>query len=361
MSLSPELNKDPDFDQDKALDELTAEIDAIDFDGGVAPEGTEPTAPTPEPTDDDPEAEDEPTPDADDDDADDDPADDGEEEAESEPTQDEPEDGEADKPAIPDSHYRAAQRMGMTPEEVAGLYDVNPAHALKILSRCHEMVNASSKQLGELGRASQQVRNAPAEPQQPAADTRTDSLIAKLKDHYGDDDPMVEVVNELLKDRKQSVVQPQQQADQVPMRTVEEEIAARQQINTFFAAPDMASYEDFYGPQSSQVGDWSHLTPGQRANRVEVGERAQMILYGAAAAGVEMGTAEALERAHLEVAAPMAEQVVRDRIARSAKKRAKGITLKPGVSKPPARADGQHDEKQAIADVGQALKEVFGR
>jgi hypothetical protein len=35
--------------------------------------------------------------------------------------------------------------------------------------------------------------------------------------------------------------------------------------------------------------------------------------------------------------------------------------LKPGVGSPPARADGQYDHKQAVAEVGQALKEVFGR
>jgi len=83
------------------------------------------------------------------------------------------------------------------------------------------------------------------------------------------------------------------------LRESQPDMATRQQINNFFSAADMAAYDDFYGKTTGQYEDWSHLTPGQKANRIEVCERAQLILDGGAVSGTEMSTAEALERAHL--------------------------------------------------------------
>jgi len=347
------------FDETKAVNELQAEIDKIDFDGGSDPVAEAPastpdpkdvpvleddTASTPEPEE--PEGDtpaDEPEPEEDDGDS----------------TQAEPEGGKDEKPALIDSHYRAAQRMGMKPEEISELYDTSPALAAKTLAKCYEMVNAESQRLGKLGIAQQKAEQAKATPAaQPQTDDSVSKLIAKVKDHYGDDDPMAEVLTELLKDRRPAPQpQPKQQESDIPARTVDEEIAARQQINTFFADPDLSAYEELYGKNESALGDWSHLTPGQRANRVEVCNRAQMILYGAAAAGYEMGTAEALERAHMEIAAPMAEQIVRTRIAKSAKRREKGVTLVPGGKRAPVEG-GKHDHKQAVAEVAAYMKNI---
>jgi len=145
----------------------------------------------------------------------------------------------------------------------------------------------------------------------------------------------------------------------VPTRSVDEEIASRQQIGTFFGSPDLEAYAELYGENESALGGWDHLTPGQKANRVEVCNRAQVILYGAAAAGMEMGTAEALERAHLEVAAPMVERVFRSRITKSAKRREKGVTLRPSGQRPSERSGGEHNHKESVAEMGQALNAVF--
>jgi hypothetical protein len=355
------------LDNDQAVKSLQDAIDKIDFDGGPDPVGIEPTS-TPDPKD-APVLEDDDDSTLDSDEpADDTVADDAEpEEDDDDSTQDESEDGTDDKPALIDSHYRAAQRMGMKPEEISELYDMSPKLAEKTLAKCYEMVNAESARLGKLGIAAQKAEQtrqaAPSpQPQQQPADDRVSRLIAKVKDHYGDDDPMAEVLTELLKDRRsdpQPQAQPQQQYQAIPQRTVDEEIAARQQINTFFADPELTAYEDLYGKNESVLGDWSHLTPGQKANRMEVCNRAQMILYGAAAAGVEMGTAEALERAHMEIAAPMAEQIVRTRLAKSAQKREKGVTLKPGGKRSP-QSGGNYDPKQAVEEVGAKMKEIFG-
>lgn len=344
------------FDEAKAVEEVKAELEKLDCDDDVASPDTTPAASTPDSEEppvlkDDAESTLTAEPE--------------EEEAESVPT--EPEDGEDDKPALIDSHYRAALRMGMKPEDISDLYDASPELATKTLAKCYEMVNAESVRLGKLGIAQQKAERAKAtpvaqpqaQPQPQPSDDRFSRMAAKVKEHYGDD-PMAEVLLEILKER-QSVQQPQQrqQEPEVPHRSIEEEIAARQQINAFFADPDMEAYEDFYGKNSSVLGDWSHLTPGQRANRIEVCNRAQMILYGAAAAGVEMGTAEALERAHLEVSAAVMEQIVRTRLAKSAKKREKGVTL---VSNRRATdtSGSKYDEKHAIAEVAAEMKKVFG-
>ena len=337
----------------KAVEDMTTAIDEIDFDGGIALAG-EPATPTPEPDDNEPEADGDPTPDPE---PEDEPADG---EADPDPDPDDDDDAEeADKPALSDSHYRAAQRMGMTAEEISGLYDASPALAIKTIAKCHEMVNAESKRLGDLGRAAQKAQATPEPAPQPVQpSSKVADLITKVKDHYGDDDPMAEVLTTLLKDRPQ----PQPVAEpQVPTRSVEDEIASRQQIGTFFGSPDLEPYTELYGANESVMGNWDHLTPGQKANRIEVCNRAQLVLYGAAAAGMEMGTAEALERAHFEIAAPMAEQVVRNRISKSAKKREKGVTLRPSGQRSSERSGGEHNKKEATADMGQALKAVFGK
>ena len=338
---------------------MTAAIDKIDFDGGIALAG-EPATPTPEPDDNEPEADGDPTPDPEPD------PEPKEEEADPDPDpDDDDEPGEADKPALSDSHYRAAQRMGMTAEEISGLYDASPDLAIKTIARCHEMVNAESKRLGELGRVAQQVQNTPdpvVAPQPAQPDSKAAELIAKVKDHYGDDNPMAEVLTTLLKDR-QPAPQPQPQPvaePQVPVRSVEDEINSRQQIGTFFGSPDLEPYTELYGANESVLGGWDHLTPGQRANRIEVCDRAQLLLYGSAAVGMEMGTAEALERAHFEIASPMAEQVVRSRISKSAKRREKGVTLRPSGQRPSERSGGEYNKEEATVDMAAKLKDVFG-
>jgi hypothetical protein len=258
--------------------------------------------------------------------------------------------------AIPDSHYRAALHMGMKADEIGALYDQSPELALKTLAKCYEMVNASSKQLGELGQRARQLREtAPEVPAQPVVNRKAE-VKAMLRKEY-DDSPALEALVDLLPDTPVETKAPQSPATE---RSIDEEIAVRQEINTFFSADDMQPYEDFYGKNASQTGDWRHLTPGQSANRKETCRRAQFILNGAAMAGMPMSAAEALERAHLEVAAPMLEQVVRERIVKSVQKRAAGVTLKPSGSKTPAPAVGAYSKEKAIEETRAELSKLFG-
>ncbi|MBE3045982.1 hypothetical protein IMZ48_26275 [Candidatus Bathyarchaeota archaeon] len=177
--------------------------------------------------------------------------------------------------------------------------------------------------------------------------------MKELRKKY-EDDPIIDLIGELIPDA------PAQRSQPAPVDRqeveVERQVAIRQEINNFFGADEMNVYGDFYG----KAGDWQQLTPGQRANRIEVCNRAQAILDGAAFSGMQLNTAEALERAHLEVAAPQAEQFVRERIVKSVTKRAKGVTLKPSGSKTPASAGGTYSKDQAVQEVGAELKKVFG-
>jgi hypothetical protein len=340
---------------EKAVAELQTEIDAIDFNGGLAPAASTPEAPEQKPAEkqvpstpaETPESETEA------------PA--KEESPAEEAPESTPEESEGPKadatPAIPDSHYRAALHMGMTAEEIGSLYDQSPEVALRTLSKCYEMVNASSKQLGELGQRARQLKEQPqAAPQ--VMDDGTTKFMAGLKEKYADD-PIVDLVGELLKGR-QPTTQPARQTQRTeadPQVEVERQVAVRQQINTFFAADEMNVYDDFYG-KTSQTGDWQQLTPGQRANRIEVCNRAQTILDGAELTGMRMSAAEAMERAHLEVAAPLAEQFIRERIVKSVTKRAKGVTLKPSGSKTPAATGDAYNKQEAIQEVGALLKQL---
>lgn len=257
-----------------------------------------------------------------------------------------------DRPAIPDSHYRAAIHMGYKPEQIASLYDANPELALQTVAKAYEMVNASSKQLGELGQKARQMQDVP--PQSPPTKSRKAAVLEKLKEKY-EDDPILDVLGELIPDEPQRT-QSVQQTQPVQQVNTETESAIRQQINNFFSADEMAAFADTYG----NSGDWNQLLPGHQANRREVCNRAQMILDGAALAGMQMTVPEALERAHLEVVAPIAEQIVRERIAKSVQKRAAGVTLKPSGSKTPLPPAGAYNKEQAVTEMKAELHKVFG-
>lgn len=340
----------------KETDELTAVIDAIDFTGGLAPEGVTPVTSTPEPKEPEsakePAADSEPTPVEK-------PA--GDKESATPDTKEpevQKESADTDeRPAIPDSHYRAMLHKDWKPEDIAEFYDANPKLALKVFAKGYEEINAVSKQLGELGQKARQLREPSAAPVVAPTTNRKAEVKALLRKEY-EDSPALEALVDLIPDAK-----PEYRPTVDPAASqeveIERQVAVRQQINGFFGADEMNVFGDFYG-KVSQVGDWGQLTPGQRANRTEVCNRAQNILDGAAFSGMQLSSAEALEMAHLSVTAPLAEQFVRERIVKSVQKRAAGVTLKPSGSKTPAPAAGVYSKEQAVTEMGAELRKVFG-
>jgi hypothetical protein len=376
--------EDPELVESVAKDLEAFNKETDDDDGGTP----KPEEPTPQVTDDEPAAADEPTPNPDasgtKEDAQASPDTAGEKDATpakggGEPAGEKKESEE--RPAIPDAHFRAAVHVLKMPADqaaakISALYDKDPEVALQWLATCYEQVNAASRQLGELGQAMRKAREASTVPPQaapdavaaPAADAKLAAKIAKLRSKY-EDDPVIDVLEELLMERQSTAAPAPTAPTAKPAvasadRSVDEEIAIRQQISTFFADPDLEAYEDFYGPakgpDGSAVGTWDHLTPGQKANRLEMLQRAQLILDGAEAAGMKLSTAEAMERAHLEVSAPIVSQIVREKIKASVVKRAKGVTLKPSAGKTPPASGGKYNEQEHIKEVGEMLKEIFG-
>ena len=86
-----------------------------------------------------------------------------------------------------------------------------------------------------------------------------------------------------------------------------------------------------------------------------------MILLGAEQQGMEMTLDEAFERAHLLTTEGIREQVVRDKIKSSVKKREAGFTLKPSSSKPHTNTGGQKQGAQFEGEVNQHLAKVFNK
>ncbi|NIV16171.1 MAG: hypothetical protein GWN62_34405, partial [Aliifodinibius sp.] len=131
-------------------------------------------------------------------------------------------------------------------------------------------------------------------------------------------------------------------------------------LHTFFTGKDLDSYKDFYGlPDEKNPYDWSKTTPGQAANRKAVIDEADAIITGYEFQGKQISVAEALEKAHLRVSAPIAERVIREKILSEVKKRSKGVTLKPSgrKNKAPSTIEKKSEEK-AIQTAEKGLNEL---
>lgn len=259
-----------------------------------------------------------------------------------------------DKPAIPDNYYRAAVHQGWEPEDIQELYDANPDLALKTLKKLHEDTNKVSQVFAEKGRlAAQQQQTqiqSQQQPQQPVVVQTQQVDMNKLKEQY-ENDPfgaMAELIKATVGQQQQQ--QPQQQEPQQPtvnQLSIEEQFAAYTDVVNFFKDKSMADYEVLYGT------DVNNLTPGQKANRSAVTETADAIIDGMLLEGKQISNTDALMRAHLIVSAPVAEQVVRNKLVKSAKKREKGMTLRSSKTKSPTPKlkRGEKSTEQRVSEA----------
>lgn len=272
---------------------------------------------------------------------------------------DKPADGDSgadDKPAIPDNHYRAAVHQGWEPDEIKELYDANPKLALKTLAKLHEDTNKVSQVFAQKGRLAAQKQDQPQSQQQPqqVQPAQTQAVdMEKLKERY-EDDPfgaMAELIKATVGPQSQAQSQVQTQVQTVPtanpQQIMQEQFAAYKDVIEFFKEDTMADYNTLYG------ADENNLVPGQIANRNAVTETADAIIDGMLLEGREISNKDALMRAHLIVSAPVAKQVVRNKLVKSAKKREKGMTLRSSKSASPAPKlkRGQKSDEQRVADA----------
>jgi len=268
-----------------------------------------------------------------------------------------------DKPAIPDNYYRAAVHQGLEPEDIKQLYDANPKKALKTLKNLYEVTNNLSQQFAQRGRLAAQQKQTQTQtqtqqqPQQPTVVQTQSVNMKKLKEQY-EDDPfgaIAELIKVSVGQQTQPAVQPVAVSTATEQPTFQEQLAAYNDVVNFFKDEDLKDYDGLYG------ADQNNLTPGQIANRNAVTETADAIIDGMKLEGRTISNSDALMRAHLIVSAPIAEQIVRNKIVKSAKKREKGITLRPSKSKsssPKIRKGGKSDE-QREADAQARLDAMF--
>lgn len=233
---------------------------------------------------------------------------------------------------IPYNHVRAAVRQGWKEEDIQKLADADPAMALKTMQNIFESSKNLSDRFAQLGRAQgsqpapEQATHAPVQGQpQPKGFVDID----KLTEQFGED-PLINTVIKPMNDALIELRNQSQQSHTMPtpatapaQRTPAELVP---EIATFFGDEHLHKcYGDFYGV--SNVDD--DLTLAQLKNRREVLVKADQIIAGAEAQGIDMSVTEALESAHMLVSDPVKQAAIRREIKASAVKRSSGISLRP--------------------------------
>jgi hypothetical protein len=308
--------------------------------------------PTPEATDEPtPEATDEPTPEAEDGEPAGEAGDEPAGEAEGEPAGYEPNDENALTPA----EIRAAKYAGWSDEDLGGLAKANPGMAKRAGQAALKAMNTATTVLSRIG-------NKPVdETAAPSASAPGKGVdLSALEADYGDD-PILPVLKQLAEQNAALAAQIAQTGanyneDVIGAAEQQEQDAIEQQITGFFNSPDVLTYADTYG-DATKDESWDTLTQSQVRARMRVIEDANLIVKGAKQQGIDMPLSEAFERAHLVAVAPLQEQRIRNKIASTATKRAKGFTLKPSYAAKPV--GGKPTQSQIEADIKHKMAAVF--
>jgi len=280
-----------------------------------------------------------------------------------EPEAKEPEDGLPEE--IPYNYVRAAVRLGWKEEDIEKLAASDPDMAFATMRNIFESVNKLSDRYSEFGRKTKE-QTAQTEQTSQTTQTEQDTTtkkpfvdIEKIREQYGND-PMIDAVIKPMSDAleelrtevsasKQVMPNPAQQQQ----RSYYPEELTRELDAFFGSEPLLKHYGDFYG--SSNVQD--DLTLGQTKQRHSVIEKADQIIAGAMAQGIDMSVGEALENAHLLISEPVRRAAIREEIKATAKQRGKGISLRP--SKTTTNATEQN-KPRTEAELEQKVAERLG-
>lgn len=276
---------------------------------------------------------------------------------------------------IPEAYVRAAIHQEWKQDDIDELIKQNPELALKTFSNCYNSVNNATKEWSAIGRAKIEEERRKAEADVTVPDSKPDiePLLEKLRESYGND-PLVETVAKLLEQNSKAAEPKANDAtrskDLYATATERANKAADAstdtRINTFFNSDGMKPYEEFYGKLglSQSVRD---LTNGQQEHRLSVLEEAECILTGYRMRGIEPSIESVLEKAHLVVTEPIREQVIRDGLKSSAKKREKGMTFRPSKSKKTGSAVKTTDNakpktrQELVNKVSEKMNQVFSK
>ena len=282
-------------------------------------------------------------------------------------------DSDAEEVKLPDNYYRAAIHQGWKEKDIADFFEANPELAKRTFAKIYESTNKISASFAQRGQAQLQknvatTKEVVAEKVEPV---KID--VEKLRENYGSDEPLVDVIkglqeqNALLQEQNKQQFEQQENLKQNQQDNSQESQLVFQQIDNFFTQDNLKLYGDFYGPGKDAKGNVvqpESLTPGNKANRHAVLELADQIIAGSALQGSELSVPDALELAHLSVTSPIKEQKIREGIIKNVKKRSKSITLKDsGKPKADAKADSSKGlpEKQLEKKVSGLLAKVFSK
>jgi len=277
---------------------------------------------------------------------------------------------------IPEQLFRAATHNEWKPEEITKFWKDSPELAKKTLTKMHtDMVNTNS-QYAEQGRAAKELKEqrAQLEGQRTAPDTPAKQKdfvdIEAAREEFGDG---AAAIIKQLNDALINVTTTQKQAPQTggaqqetQLARYERSLAAIQQMSYWFADDSMKGYEEFYGSGRDANGlpmlTTNHLTMEQRKNRDDVINMADDIEAGIQLRGGSTSIPDALNRAHIILTKDIQTSMIRNGILKSAKKRSKGITLRPSGKKVAIEVKlkpGEHKtEKQTYADAEKRLKRL---
>lgn len=277
---------------------------------------------------------------------------------------------------IPEQLFRAATHNEWKPEEITKFWKDNPVLAKKTLEKMHTNMVHTNTVYAEHGRAAKEIREQreKLEGQRTAPDTP-----AKQQDYVDIEAARVEFgdgaadIIKRLNDALVKVTTTQKQAPQTggaqqetQLARRERSMAAMQQMVYWFADDSIKGYEEFYGSGRDSNGlpllTTDHLTMEQRKNRSAIIDMADDIEAGLQLRGGSTSIPDALNRAHIIVTKDIQTAVIRDGILKSAKKRSKGITLRPSGKKVVSEVklkQGEHkEEKQIYADADRRLKDL---
>ena len=283
---------------------------------------------------------------------------------EPEPAGDEPEPEPAGTESkLTQAEIRAAKHLGWSEDEITELEQANPDLAKKTCTKALESTNNLSKKFSELGKTQAtkpaETISTPATPTTPVTGPKPIDFTALEKEY--ENDPIVGVLKQVVEQNTALATEVGTLRDtggvKVTAAQAQEDAAISQQIDMFFAGPDIAAYGDTYGVVKKGSKDWDNLTQGQIKKRYEVVEQADMIQKGAKQQGMDMPLDEAFERAHLLVTDGEREQTIRKSIKAKAVKRSKSLTLAPSDSTKVANT-GQKTPAEIEENAGRTLQKL---
>ena len=264
-------------------------------------------------------------------------------------------------PTLPDTLKRSLVAYGWDDAQIEHGLATSGVDFIAMAATIHAKRNDEVARWAELGRKAQERDNSQATVIQPEVVAVPTSLplidLKKLEQKYGaaDDDMLDEIVtpiNATLSALNSVLPELQRGVNAIHQTQVDETI---RQIHKFFDHADMDPYRKFYG------GEDQDRSPEQLEQRKTVADKASEILAGARSLGREMSVEEALSNAHDVVASDFRENAVRKSIKRSVKKRAKGISQRPGrkktmVSTGPSKTASERERK-----IGPLMAKAFGK